>query len=138
MSEKQQESNPEQAAWVREHFQKANGYLAEKGILTDQVLVKESRYLIPHIALWKFSLRGSTDKVWAISGVCPTDHVNASVAGNARDALKHFCLSWQLRADKILTSENPDPTEKQFAELLIGHAEACYQLVLQDKFWENQ
>ncbi|EGN75830.1 hypothetical protein A28LD_0881 [Idiomarina sp. A28L] len=138
MSEKQIESSPEQAAWVREQFQKANGYLVEKGILTDQVLVKESRYLIPHISLWKFTERGTTEKVWAVCGVCPTDHVDAAVAGNARDALKHFCLRWQLRADTILNDPKSDETQQKFAQLLISHAEACYELVEQESFWQDK
>ena len=85
MSDQQVQSNPEQAAWVREQFQKANGYLVEKGILTDQVLVKESRYLMPHVALWKFTERGTTEKVWAITGVCreisPKSHRYSTKAG---------------------------------------------------------
>ncbi|MCH8491921.1 MAG: DUF4826 family protein [Idiomarina sp.] len=137
MSDQQVQSNPEQAAWVREQFQKANGYLVEKGILTDQVLVKESRYLMPHVALWKFTERGTTEKVWAITGVCPTDHVDAKVAGDAREALKHFCLRWQLRADTILNDPKSDATQQKFANLLINHAEACYELVEQKDLWEG-
>lgn len=138
MSEEQVQSDPQQAAWVREQFQKANGYLVEKGIITDQVLVKESRYLMPHIAIWKFTERGTTEKVWAISGIVPTDHVDAKVANNARDALKHFCLRWQLRADNILNDANADATQQKFAALLIRHAEACYALVDNESFWEGQ
>lgn len=137
MSDQQAQNNPEQAAWVREQFQKANGYLVEKGILTDQVLVKESRYLMPHVALWKFTERGTTEKVWAITGVCPTDHVDAKVAGDAREALKHFCLRWQLRADTILNDPKSDTTHQKFANLLINHAEACYELVEQKDLWEG-
>lgn len=137
MSDQQVQSNPEQAAWVREQFQKANGYLVEKGILTDQVLVKESRYLMPHVALWKFTERGTTEKVWAITGVCPTDHVDAKAAANAREALKHFCLRWQLRADTILNDPKSDDTQQKFANLLINHAEACYELVEQEELWKG-
>ncbi|RUO36520.1 DUF4826 family protein [Aliidiomarina sanyensis] len=135
MSQQAALSEQEMNNWVREQFQKANGYLAEKGILTDQVLTKESRYLAPHIAVWKFSLRGLTDKVWAISGVVPTDHVDAKVAKDARDALRHFSLRWQVRAEEILQSQ-PNETERKFAEVLVNHAEACYELVDNEQLWK--
>ncbi|TRW49770.1 DUF4826 family protein [Aliidiomarina halalkaliphila] len=127
----------EQNAWVREQFQKANGYLVEKGMITDQVLTKESLYLVPQIAVWKFTLKGVTDKVWAITGVVPTDHVDAKVAENPRDALRHFSLRWQLRAEEILQNERSDATERKFAEMLVVHAEACYGLVQNEELWQG-
>ncbi|MCL4410172.1 MAG: DUF4826 family protein [Firmicutes bacterium] len=136
--QEQAQANAEQATWVREHFQKANGYLVEKGLLTDKVLTKECRYLIPHLAIWKFTLRGSTDKVWAINGVCPSDYVDAGVAETARDALRHFSLRWQLRADNILNDANADETQQKFAQLLINHAEACYDIVEREDLWVDQ
>lgn len=134
MSEQATFSEEEMNNWVREQFQKSNGYLAERGILTDQVLTKESRYLAPHIAVWKFTVRGVSERVWVISGVVPTDHVEAKVAATARDALRHFSLRWQVRADEILNSM-PNETEKKFAEMLVTHAEACYDLVENESLW---
>ncbi|WP_194755623.1 DUF4826 family protein [Aliidiomarina indica] len=127
----------QQNDWVREQFQKANGYLVEKGMITDQVLTKESLYLVPQIAVWKFTLKGVTEKVWAISGVVPTDHVDAKVAENPRDALRHFSLRWQLRAEEILNNKASDETQRKFAGMLIVHAEACYDLVQNDELWQS-
>lgn len=39
--------------WVREQFQKANRFLAEKGIVPAKVFAEECRYLAPLVALWK-------------------------------------------------------------------------------------
>ncbi|MBT4882928.1 MAG: DUF4826 family protein, partial [Glaciecola sp.] len=37
--------------WVREQFQRANKHLAENGVLFDSVVVEESRYLAPYVAV---------------------------------------------------------------------------------------
>jgi len=126
----------QQATWVRDQFQKANAYLAEKGILTERVLTKESRYLIPQIAIWKFDVQGTTEKTWAISGEVPTDHISANAAGTARDALRYFCYRWQLQADKILQEgDSATATEKEFAALLVRNAESYYPLTEDEKMW---
>lgn len=39
--------------WVKEHFQKANRFLAEKGVIPSKVIAEESRYLAPFLAVWK-------------------------------------------------------------------------------------
>ncbi|MGL6123443.1 MAG: DUF4826 family protein, partial [Shewanella sp.] len=39
--------------WVRTQFQKANRFLAEKGVIPSKVLADDSRYLAPYMAIWK-------------------------------------------------------------------------------------
>lgn len=41
------------AQWVREQFQKANKHLAENGVLFESVVIEDSRYLAPMVAVWK-------------------------------------------------------------------------------------
>ena len=135
----EQQNTPEQEqelqAWVREQFQKANKYLAEKGILTQTVAPEDSRYLAPYLAVWKLRTTDSGG-VWVISGDLPTDHIDMGIAKDGRDALRHFSMKWQLQAENILQT-NPDDTQKQFAELLINRAENLYQIYRDDTYWTN-
>lgn len=124
-------------AWVRTKFQEANKFLAEQGIISDQILSKDSRYLAPLVAVWKFS---TTDKhkVWVINGDVPTDMVTEKVAQSAREAVRHFALNWQLKADAILHSEQPSQEQRNYANYLINRAENLYQLGEQEALWEQQ
>ncbi len=126
--------------WVRAQFQRANAYLAERGLITNVILTKESRYFVPHVALWKFTLQGLTEKVWAITGNdLPTDHIDASFAATPQDALRYFSYRWQLKADKILNSETPsDAEQKEFAEILIRSAEKIYPMSEDASMWKEE
>ena len=96
MSQAVQMTEAEQQQWTREQYQVATKYLAEKGIVTKSVQAQESRYIVPFLAVWKLtSLEGK--KFWVLSGDLPTDHINFEVAANAREALRHFSLKWQLQ-----------------------------------------
>ncbi|SHG83484.1 DUF4826 family protein [Ferrimonas marina] len=127
----------QQQAWVREQFQKANRHLAEKGILPGRVLEKESRYLPPLIALWKMEDQSPQKRrYWVLSGDLPTDLVADSAAKDAREALRHFALSWQLKGENLRKSQ--DKTQQDLARLLIGRAEGLSQLHQDERLWVNE
>ncbi|MGX5914134.1 DUF4826 family protein [Aliidiomarina sp. Khilg15.8] len=128
----------EKESWVREQFQSANEHLAERGLLSDRIITKESRYLVPNLAIWKFKLQNGK-QVWVINGKVTTDHVSADVAKTAQEAMRHFSLSWQLKAEKILHGERePDATEKKMAEVMIRNAEAVYAVTEDKRLWPAQ
>lgn len=126
--------------WVRSQYQTANGYLAERGLVTDRVLTKESRMLVPHVTVWKFSLQRLTEKVWVIAGAdLPTDHIDASLAETAQDALRYFSYMWQLKADKILANESGASQEQQtIADVLIQSAERIFQMSEEKQLWGEE
>lgn len=133
MSE-QAELQQQQQAWVREQFQKANKHMAEKGILPGKVIVKESRHLPPYVALWK--MEDSTPhkrRFWVLSGDLPTDMVEESVAANARDALHHFSLLWQMKAENMLRSG--DRTQIELAKLMISRSESLAAMFNDKRLW---
>lgn len=130
------DSQEKLSEWVREQFQRANKHLAENGVLFDTVVTEESRYLAPYLAVWKIK---STEKkfYWVISGDLPCDFASFEIAKNARDAIKHFSLQWQLKAENLLQSEGGDQTQKEFAQLLIEKAENIYQVQANDELWSE-
>jgi len=132
MTQTQQMTVEEQQEWIRSQYQVATKYLATKGLVTDSVVVEESRYLTPFMSVWKLKvLDGSY--LWVLCGDLPTDHNLLKVAPNAREAVRHFSLKWQMQAENLLESE--DKGQVSFANLLISKAEVLYDLYQQDKLW---
>ena len=131
-----QEITEEQLSiWVREQFQRANKHLAEKGVLFDSVVIQESKYLAPYVAIWK--IKAMDGKFfWVISGDVPADFMPYEAEKTARNALRGFSLRWQLQADNILHSGTNDKTQHDFADRLIVKAEAVYELFSNDETWQ--
>lgn len=124
------------ASWVREQFQRANKHLAENGILFDTVVTQDSRYMAPNVAVWKIK---DTEKklFWVISGDLPADALPASVAKTARDAIKHFSLSWQLKAEKIMSNISSSQVQRDYAALLTKKADMLYTVQENEKWWQE-
>ena len=135
MSEVNQLSAEQQKAWVSEQYQKATKYLAEKGYVTHSVTVKESRYLVPIVAVWKLKTI-TNEEVWVISGDLPCDHISIKAADSVREALRNFSMKWQLQAQSIIETMQ-DQTQQKFAELLVSRAEGLYQLFENDDLWKE-
>ncbi|MCH8536742.1 MAG: DUF4826 family protein [Alkalimonas sp.] len=133
----EQLTDQERSQWVQTQFRKANEYLASKGILPDQVVVQESRYLAPLIAVWKIKSQDRKE-YWVLSGDLPTDHLAVSAAASAKEAIRAFSLNWQLKAQQIIDSGSADKTQQDFANLLISRAHGLYDLFEQDEIWQAQ
>ncbi|WP_394176904.1 DUF4826 family protein [Thalassotalea litorea] len=125
----------QRSAWVREQYQKATKYLAEKGFVTESVATLDSRYLIPVVAIWKLQTINK-ESVWVISGDLPCDHIGISAAEDVREALRNFSMKWQLQAQNILATAK-DRTQIEFASLLVSRAEGLYQLFENEKLWNE-
>lgn len=129
-------SEEQRSAWVRSQFQKANEYLASKGILPDNVAVSESRYIPPYLAIWKLNTKDHK-AFWVLSGDLPTDHLPLSAAPDAREALRAFALHWQLKAEQLLQAGLTDQTQQDFVNLLISRAESLYAIFTKDELWQQ-
>lgn len=127
--------------WVRQSFQKANAYLASKGILPQGVRQADSRILPPLVGIWRIKAK-ENNKVadyWVVTGNLPADHVALSTAPSARDALRHFSLQWQLQAENIAQGPGrADKMQMDFARLLVDRAEGLYRLYADEKLWGQQ
>jgi len=132
MTQEQEMTADQQQQWVRDQYQVATKYLASQGLVTESVVVEESRYLIPFMSVWKLKvLDGSY--FWTICGDLPSDHNTIDVAPNAREAVRHFSFKWQMQAENLLKSG--DKEQEKFANLLISRAEGLYDMYQQDKVW---
>lgn len=130
-----------EAQWVRDSLQKANSYLAKKGIMPQGVRQADSRILPPLMAVWRIKARENNrvSDYWVISGNLPTDHVPLSVAPNAREAVRHFSFNWQLQAENIAKGPGrADPVQMNFARLLVNRAEGLYGIFNDPALWQNE
>tara|TARA_R110002126_G_scaffold15185_10_gene62511 strand:+ start:7873 stop:8316 length:444 start_codon:yes stop_codon:yes gene_type:complete len=135
--EQQAAQEQQRVEWIRTQYQKANQYLATKGIVPDNVAVNESRYLPPLVALWKLNTK-DRQAFWVISGDLPTDHMAYSAAASARDAMRSFSLNWQLKAENIMNGNAVDKTQQDFANLLVNRAQGLYELFEDEALWQGQ
>lgn len=137
MSEQQQPISDEQRAeWVREQFQKANKHLAENGVLFKSVVASESRYLVPYVAVWKI-ITQDNKKYWVMSGDLPSDFTQEGNATSAREAIKYFALTWQMKAANLRTSSISDESADKLAKLLETRAEGLYRIQGLDELWAD-
>ncbi|MBU3023094.1 DUF4826 family protein [Aestuariibacter sp. A3R04] len=129
-------SEQERKEWINQQLQKANKHLAENGIVVSTVDEKVSRYLLPFFAVWK--VKASDNKFyWALSGDLPADFIAGDNAKNAREALRHFALSWQIKAENLVRSGIADQTQMQFAGILQNRAEKLHDFAEEDAIWRN-
>jgi hypothetical protein len=104
---------------------------------------KDSRVLPPVLAVWHVILQGQPKRaVWIVGGEVMMDHVDASVAKDAREALRHFSMTWQLKASALEeqlendTSGAMDPEEqRKVIQTMVEKAEALYELYQNDSIW---
>jgi len=134
MTEQQTMSEQQRSDWIKEHYQEATKYLASKGIITSVVAPEQSRYLVPLVAVWLLTDKDG-NKFWVINGDLPADHVQSDVASNAREAMRHFSMKWQLQAENLI--ESNDQKQQEFGQLLIGRAEGLYQIFDNEDLWKE-
>ena len=68
--EEQAEAQKQSVIWQRECFQNAQKHLAEKGVIPQTVVEKESRFIAPLVAIWKFKAQNGKS-YWVITGRLP-------------------------------------------------------------------
>lgn len=122
--------------WMRDAYQKAVGFLAQKSIVTESVADSESRYLPPLFAVWKLK-SNEQNWYWAISGDLPTDYLDSSAAKNAREAIRVFSMRWQLQAESIRQTAQGDSNKIKFANMLEMRAENIYGTFENENLWAN-
>ncbi|GGD53774.1 DUF4826 family protein [Lacimicrobium alkaliphilum] len=135
MTQQQQPmSEQDVSAWVKQQLQKCTKFLAEKGIIVASVKMEDSRYLVPWVTAWKVQ---STDGkyYWAVAGDLPTDVLPLSAAKDARAALRHLALGWQMKSENIRHASADDKTQQEFADLLDNKSQLLYQMTEQDQVW---
>ena len=135
MTAKSVMNDQERQQWLRQQYQTATKFLADKGLVTKSFSESDSRYVVPLVSVWKVNLIDNSS-VWVIAGDLPSDSSPYNVASDAREALRHFALKWQLQAENILRTGTVD--QKPYANILISRSEGLYDLVEKEELWETE
>lgn len=132
MSSLPQLTDEEKQQWLKDKYQVATKFLADKGLVTVSVSDADSRYIIPLFSVWKLNLIDKSS-VWVIAGDLPTDYIETSAAKDAREAVRHFSYKWQMQADQLLQTVAKE--QQEFANILISRAENLYNIFIKDEIW---
>lgn len=129
-------------AWAETEFKKAVDVLLASGLFQAARVEARIVWTLRHAVIIG-QVRENIDKTafrWVVAGNnVPVDHVQGDVAASPRDALRHFCLKWQLGAEKVKEASVNDPRTgdhyRAEADKLAKQAEDLYELVEADSLW---
>lgn len=130
--------------WVLEQKARMMTYCKNKELGADRLLDRYFACLVPHVALWAVENRKERKRYWVITGDLPLDHLPLEVADHPRGALRHFSLTWQLKAEKMqakldnneLLVGTPEQ-HKDMINLLQERAVNLYDLFSDDQRWQQ-
>lgn len=133
------------SGWSREILDKAVRDIEALGIFADELVEARPVWAVPRkVMIGQIRVANEPGSFrWVICGDLPTDHISSASAANAREALRHFSLKWQLDAARY---EDP-ATRKQhgldeskdwsrMAEQLVAKAEELYAMAEDAGLWQ--
>jgi hypothetical protein len=140
-------SNEEKEArikeWNQEEFVKIQKYCVTQGVQPKRIKQSKCQLLAPVLGIWYMESATKGEDYWIISGDLPTDLSPANVAKNAREALRHFSMNWQLKSANLEAElangkQQLKDRETQVAYIkeLVSKAESIYAIANDDKLWE--
>jgi len=129
--------------WSQTEYVKISKFCGSKGYRVSRVVHSKCQSLPPMLAVWYVKTNEKDVDLWVISGEFPTDITSSKIAKNAREALRHFSMSWHIQAAKLEDGIaegkfelGDEQTQAKFAKELIARAEGLYDLYNSDKLWE--
>ena len=136
-------------AWAQEQMQAMGKHLASRGLITKDEVRVEARWNYPFRILLALAwgAKSAHEKFWVIAGDVPVDHIEGGLAADARAALKHFALRWQMQGARVKTADRDLPPDAQRSKLRVNwtdigdtlaeKAEFIYALADDERNWES-
>ncbi len=134
--------------WYQAEYARAMRHLLNQGYTDTRALQADCRVLPPLVAVWHFEVKldGKHSRVWVVTGnEMPIDHASDSVAGTARDALRHFYLHWQLKSaqlEQAAAEGRPvmgnSNLQQDYQRSMQKGAELLFKVVNEDRLWPEQ
>lgn len=135
--------------WAQELMQAMAKHLAVAGLVVKDEVRIEARWHYPFRILVAQGWGRNTpdDRFWLIGGDVPLDHVESRAAADARAALRHFALRWQVQGARVRSGDRDLQPGDQRSELRVNwtevgdtlarNAEFIYALAEDDRNWES-
>ncbi|MGH8278367.1 MAG: DUF4826 family protein [Gammaproteobacteria bacterium] len=145
MSASQPFDQAEFAEWHKAQQQQVADYLRKLQVFTTDI-TGEWLWIVPQRAMLGrvWPKHGERPKLWVITGIVPTDHVDSGGAKTCREAGRYFALKWQMEAARLEKGTGADPAAaqpqhsvdwKNVGGNISGRAEWLYGLVDDDRHW---
>lgn len=135
--------------WAQEQMQAMAKHLAAAGLVVNDQVRVEARWNYPFriLVAQGYGQRTPDERWWLIGGDVPLDHVEARAATDARAAMRHFALRWQVQGARVKSGDRDLAPGAQKSELrvdwseigdtLARNAEFIYALADDDRNWES-
>jgi len=134
--------------WGREQMRAMATHLAERGLVAKDEIVVEARWQYPFriLVAEAWGKRTPDERFWCVGGDVPVDHVEGKAATDARGALRHFALRWQVQGARVRSGDRDlapgeQPTDlrvnwTEVGDTLARNAEFVYALTEDERHWE--
>jgi len=135
--------------WAQDQMKAMAKHLASAGLVVKDEVRIEARWHYPFriLVAQGYGRRTPDDKYWLIGGDVPLDHVEARAAADARAALRHFALRWQVQGARVKSGDRDLKPGEQRSDLRVNwteigdtlarNAEFVYALAEDDRNWES-
>jgi hypothetical protein len=135
--------------WAQDQMQAMARHLMTAGVVVKDEVKVEARWHYPFriMVAQAWGRRTPDEKFWLIGGDVPLDHVESRAATDARAALRHFALRWQVQGARIKSGDRDVTPEAKRSELRVNwseigdtlarNAEFVYALADDDRNWES-
>ena len=131
------------AEWHKGQQERVAEYLRNLQMF-DTDIAGEWRWIIPHRGMigrvWP--KHSESPKLWIITGIVPTDHVEGGAAQTCRDAARYFALKWQMEAARLEHGDGKKPPPKDgkidwkdVRSNIARRAEWLFDLMADDSRW---
>lgn len=136
-------------AWAQEQMKAMGKHLASRGLVTKDEVRVEARWNYPFRILLAqaWGAKSANEKYWVIAGDVPVDHIEGGLAADARAALKHFAMRWQMQGARVKSADRDLERGQQRSTLRVNwsevgdtlaeKAEFIYALADDDRNWES-
>lgn len=135
--------------WAQEQMRAMATHLASHGLVTKDEIKVEARWQYPFRVLVAeaWGKRTPDERFWCIGGDVPVDHVEFKLAADARGALRHFALRWQVQGARVKSGDRDIAPGDQPGDLRVNwtevgdtlarNAEFVYALADDERNWES-
>ena len=136
-------------AWAQEQMKAMGKHLASRGLIGKDEVRVEARWNYPFRILLAqaWGAKSAHEKFWVIAGDVPVDHMELGLATDARAALKHFALRWQMQGARVKSADRDISPDRQRSKLRVNwtevgdtlaeKAEFIYALADDERNWES-
>jgi len=133
----------ERKKWYKDEKASLLKYCSNKQLDMHRIMDKFSLALLPYFSLWAVENRKTHEKLWVITGELPHDHTSFQIAEDARSAIRHFFMSWNLKAENMERTLNEmasvlndnDQQKLDMIKQLRESADRLSEVYLDDNLW---